>query len=460
MKIKIFLTLLTIFILPANNLDFSDLVERQKSSVVNIESTKKINVSRRNTSGFPEELFREFGLPMPEYEEPRSRQREAVSTGSGFVITNDGYVVTNYHVVQDADEVVVKFLDRKEYKANVIGMDELSDIALLKIDASNLDPVSVGNSDVVEQGDGVIAIGSPYNYDFSVTFGIISAKGRGITSGRGIGDYVPYLQTDAAVNRGNSGGPLFNLDGQVIGINSQIYSRSGGNEGLAFAIPINVALEVVEQLKDSGRVSRGYLGVQGGEVSSDLAEALGMEKPFGALVRSVVPGEAAELGGIQPGDVIVSIGNKEIIYFKDLQHTIGRTKPNTSVSTKLFREGRYQTLKIVVGELPTAERDLEVEPKSRDLNYPLGLKLRSLQEESEEEIKPGVRVLEVTSNSPAFGQIFEGDIITKITFKNKTFDISNINDFTKTIESFDTGDIILIIGTRSGINIFEPVEIG
>ena len=231
---------------------------------------------------------------MPEYEEPRSRQREAVSTGSGFVITNDGYVVTNYHVVQDADEVVVKFLDRKEYKANVIGMDELSDIALLKIDASNLDPVSVGNSDVVEQGDGVIAIGSPYNYDFSVTFGIISAKGRGITSGRGIGDYVPYLQTDAAVNRGNSGGPLFNLDGQVIGINSQIYSRSGGNEGLAFAIPINVALEVVEQLKDSGRVSRGYLGVQGGEVSSDLAEALGMEKPLGAHVRSGGPGEAAE----------------------------------------------------------------------------------------------------------------------------------------------------------------------
>ena len=459
-KLIVLLTAVIIYLLPAADFDFSDLVEKQKSSVVNIESTRKVSVSRRTMGGFPEELFREFGFPMPEYDEPRQSQREAVSSGSGFVLSKDGYIVTNYHVVQDADEVAVKFLDRKEFKAKVIGTDELSDIALLKIDSEDLNPVLVGNSEDVEQGDGVIAIGSPYNYDFSVTFGIISAKGRGITSGRGIGDYVPYLQTDAAVNRGNSGGPLFNLDGEVIGINSQIYSRSGGNEGLAFAIPINVALEVVEQLKETGKVSRGYLGVQGGEVSSDFAEAIGMEKPIGALVRSVVPGQAAELSGILPGDVIVAIDNKEIIYFKDLQHTIGRTTPDTTVTARLFREGRYRSVKVKVGELPTTERNEASQPQPKDPSYPLGLRLRNLTDERGiEDSASGVRVIEVAPNSPAFGQIFEGDIITRITSKNKSFDVDDIEDFIKIVESFDTGEIILIIGTRGGANIFEPVEI-
>ena len=287
---KKFLAIILVFLfsLDAHEFDFSELVKDQSESVVNIQSIRKIKYNRRSLGGFPEELFREFGIPMPEMNDPRGQERESVSTGSGFVIDKDGYVITNYHVVQGADEVLVKFLDRKEFKAVIVGMDELSDLALLKIESDDFDPVDIGNSDEVQQGDGVIAIGSPYNYDFSVTFGIISATGRGITSGQGIGDYVPYLQTDAAVNRGNSGGPLFNTEGEVIGINSQIFSRSGGNEGLAFAIPINIALEVVEQLKENGKFSRGYLGVQGGEVSSDLAEALGMEKPIGALVRAVV----------------------------------------------------------------------------------------------------------------------------------------------------------------------------
>ena len=286
---KKFLAIILVFLfsLDAHEFDFSELVKDQSESVVNIQSIRKIKYSRRSLGGFPEELFREFGIPMPEMNDPRGQERESISTGSGFVIDKDGYVITNYHVVQGADEVLVKFLDRREFKAVIVGMDELSDLALLKIESDDFDPVEIGNSDEVEQGDGVIAIGSPYNYDFSVTFGIISATGRGITSGQGIGDYVPYLQTDAAVNRGNSGGPLFNTEGEVIGINSQIFSRSGGNEGLAFAIPINIALEVVEQLKENGKFSRGYLGVQGGEVSSDLAEALGMEKPIGALVREV-----------------------------------------------------------------------------------------------------------------------------------------------------------------------------
>lgn len=445
-----------------SNFDFSDLVQDQRDSVVNIESTRIIETRvGRSYGGFPEELFREFGFPMPDQGEPRSQQREAVSTGSGFVISNDGYVITNFHVVQEADEVVVKFYDRKEYKAEIIGTDELSDIALLKISSDDFKPVALGNSDIVEQGDGVIAIGSPYNYDFSVSFGIISAKGRGITSGRGIGDYVPYLQTDAAVNRGNSGGPLFNLDGEVIGINSQIYSRSGGNEGLAFAIPINVALEVIDQLKQNGKVSRGYLGVQGGEVSSDLAIALGMDKPFGALVRSVVENEAAEKSGILPGDVIVEIDGKEIIYFKDLQHNIGRTRPNTSVVAKLFREGKYMDINIIVGELPTPQEAVETKEEPKNSNYPLGMNLKEIDPDTKAPSDPekGLRVLRVFSNSPAFGQIFEGDIITKITSKNKSFEITSLDSFIKTLESFDTGDIILIIGTRNGTNLFEPVEI-
>ena len=337
----------------------------------------------------------------------------------------------------------------------------MRDIALLKISSDDFTPVKIGNSDNMEQGDGVIAIGSPYNFDFSVTFGIISATGRGTSTGQGIGDYVPYIQTDAAVNRGNSGGPLFNLEGEVIGINSQIYSRSGGNEGLAFAIPMNVAMEVVEQLKESGKVSRGYLGVQGGEVSSDLAEALGMDKPIGALVRAVVKGQSADKGGIKPGDVIVSLNDKEVVYFKDLQHTVGRTKPGTMLKVKLFRDGKYMTQIIKIGELPSREVEEQPTNESMDPDYPLGLRLGELSDETgQTEVQDeGVRVLQVMPNSSAYGIIFRGDIITKIKSGNTSFDINSIQDFESSLKSFDTGDIILIIGTREGTNIFEPVEI-
>ena len=446
--------------LQAHDFDFSDLVKQQSDSVVNIESTRIIKSSGRSMRGFPEELFREFGFPMPDMDDPRGQEREAKSTGSGFVISKDGYIITNYHVVQDADEVIVRFLDRREFKAEIVGTDELSDIALLKIESNGFAPVDIGDSDQVEQGDGVIAIGSPYNFDFSVTFGIISATGRGTTSGQGIGDYVPYLQTDAAVNRGNSGGPLFNLDGEVIGINSQIYSRSGGNEGLAFAIPINVAMEVAEQIKTEGKFSRGYLGVQGGEVSSDLATALGMKKPIGALVRAVVKDGAAELSGIKPGDVIVAMGGKEIVYFKDLQHTVGRTKPGTNVNARVFRDGKYISVNVKIGTFPNQESNETAPEVPKNPSLPLGLELGSLQDERELlEDTEGVRVLEVLSSSPAFGRLFRGDIITEVKAGNTSFKITSIEDFKNALDSFDTGDIILIIGNRNGTNIFEPVEI-
>ena len=459
MKRFLFALLLFIFAIEAHEFDFSELVKGQSESVVNIQSVRKVKLSQRSLNSFPEELFREFGFPFPEMDTPRQQERESISTGSGFVIDKNGYVITNYHVVQGADEVLVKFLDRKEFKAEIVGMDELSDLALLKIESKDLDPVEMGDSDEVEQGDGVIAIGSPYNYDFSVTFGIISATGRGITSGQGIGDYVPYLQTDAAVNRGNSGGPLFNTDGEVIGINSQIFSRSGGNEGLAFAIPINIALEVVEQLKENGKFSRGYLGVQGGEVSSDLAEALGMNKPIGALVRAVVKDSAADNGGVKPGDVIVQVGTKDVIYFKDLQHTVGMTKPNTNLKLRLFRDGDYKNLYVKVGELPSlSQTEPEIkEPEEPD--YPLGLQLENLTEEDSNEENLGVRVIQVTSNSPAFGEILRGDIITKIKSGSMTYNISNVKEFVNALDSFAVGDKIAIFGTREGSNFFVAVTV-
>ncbi len=456
---KFIVGVLFIFLnLKPHDFDFSDLVKQQSGSVVNIESTRVINNYSRSFG--PEDLFREWGIPFPELQEPRSQQREAKSTGSGFVISKDGYIITNYHVVQDASQVVVRFLDRREYIAEIIGTDELSDIALLKIDEAGLDPVSLGNSDIVEQGDGVIAIGSPYNFDFSVTFGIISGTGRGTTSREGIGDYVPYFQTDAAVNMGNSGGPLFNLDGEVIGINSQIYSRSGGNEGLAFAIPINVAMEVVEQLKSDGFFSRGYLGVQGGDVTSDLAKALGMEKPIGALIRGVQEDGAADLSGVMPGDVIVSMGGKQIVYFKDLQHTVGLTKPGTNVYTRIFRDGKYISLSIKIGEFPIQNNTPTQNKAPSNSSLPLGLRLGNLKDEiNPPENAQGIRVLEVTPFSAAYGILTRGDIITEIKSGNKSFNIESVQDFNDAINSFDTGDIILIIGNREGTNLFEPVEI-
>ena len=460
---KIFLllaSLLSICVF-SDRLDFSELVKKQSNSVVNIQATRKVYSNRSSMGSFPNDIFREFGFPLPEFEEPRRQPREATSSGSGFLIDNDGFLITNFHVVQDADEVIVRFLDRREFTAEIIGTDELSDIALLKISINNSSPVLIGNSDNVEQGDGVIAIGSPYNYDFSATFGIISSTNRGISSRAGIGDYVPYFQTDAAVNRGNSGGPLFNLDGEVIGINSQIYSRSGGNEGLAFAIPINVALEVVEQLKAKGKVSRGYLGVQGQEVSSDLAEALGMDKPIGALVSFVLEGESAEKAGIRPGDVIVEIDRKERVYFKDLQHTIGRTQPGSSVRAKIFRDGKYRNINVRVGELPVDEVEQIEEESPQKPTYPLGIRLGELDKDQADIEMPenGVRVLQVYFNSPAYGQLFRGDVITQIKYKGKTFKISKISDFSAALESFSKGDKIAVFGVRNSSNIIVSLTV-
>ena len=268
--------------LPEN---ISELVDSSAPAVVNI--TAKKEVSQRSSYGYggiPDEMLERFGIPR-EFRDAPQQKREAVSYGSGFIL-KDNYIMTNFHVVEDATEVVVSLSDRREYIAEIIGVDQLSDLAVLEVKGKNLPTVDVGNSDELKVGDWVIAIGSPFSFDFSVTAGIVSAKGRSIQNNN-IGNYVPFLQTDVAINPGNSGGPLFNLEGKVVGINSQIYSRSGGYQGLAFAIPINVAIDVADQIINSGEVSRGYLGVRMSEVDSDLADALGMKKPYGALINDV-----------------------------------------------------------------------------------------------------------------------------------------------------------------------------
>ena len=263
--------------------NISELVDQSAPAVVNI--TAKKEVSQRSSFGYggiPDEMLERFGIPRDFRGMPQQR-RESVSFGSGFILKRN-YILTNFHVVEDATEVVVSLSDRREYRAEVVGVDPLSDLAVLEVDGKDLPAVNVGNSDKLNVGDWVIAIGSPFSFDFSVTAGIVSAKGRSIQNNN-IGNYVPFLQTDVAINPGNSGGPLFNLDGDVVGINSQIYSRSGGYQGLAFAIPINVALDVADQIINNGEVSRGYLGVRMSEVDSDLADALGMNKPYGALIN-------------------------------------------------------------------------------------------------------------------------------------------------------------------------------
>ena len=324
----IFLSALTTFNVYANLPEnISELVDDSAPAVVNI--TAKKEVSQRSSFGYggiPDEMLERFGIPREfrEREMPQQK-REATSYGSGFIL-KENYIMTNFHVVEDATEVVISLSDRREYVAEVVGVDPLSDLAVLRVQGKDLPTVNVGNSDDLKVGDWVVAIGSPFSFDFSVTAGIVSAKGRSIQNNN-IGNYVPFLQTDVAINPGNSGGPLFNLDGEVVGINSQIYSRSGGYQGLAFAIPINVATDVAEQIINNGEVLRGYLGVRMSEVDSDLADALGMKKPYGALINDVEEGESADLAGLVPGDVIIEFDDKEIKFSSDLPHVVGQIKP-------------------------------------------------------------------------------------------------------------------------------------
>jgi serine protease Do len=412
---------------------------------------------RDNRRGF-DEFERFFGIPRgyPQPQEPRTR--EAVSYGSGFIF-KEGYLLTNFHVIDEAEEITVSLNDRREFSAEVIGIDPLSDLAVLKINGKNLPKVSIGNSENLNVGDWVVAIGSPFSFDFSVTAGIVSAKGRSIQN-QNIGNYVPFIQTDVAINPGNSGGPLFDLDGKVVGINSQIYSRSGGYQGLAFAIPIDVAMEVAEQIIDKGNVARGYLGVRVGEVDNDLAEALSMEKPYGALITDVEKGESGADAGLQPGDVILKFDGREIKFGTDLPHVVGRIQPQSKANAEIMRDGKKITLKFTLGELPADQRTF-VPAKTEVSSDPLGLKIEDVSSENSSPSDPeeGVLVIRVNNGSPASGKITKGDILTEIISKGKRYELEDAESFENLVATFSPGDKLAIVGRRNGNRFFVAVTV-
>jgi serine protease Do len=441
--------------LPQN---ISELVDNTAPAVVNITSKKEIAERQAyGYGGIPDEMLERFGIPR-QYREMPQQKRESVSYGSGFIL-KDNYILTNFHVVEDAIEVIVSLSDRREFIAEIVGVDPLSDLALLKVEGNNLPQVKTGNSDDLKVGDWVVAIGSPFSFDFSVTAGIVSAKGRSIQNNN-IGNYVPFLQTDVAINPGNSGGPLFDLDGKVVGINSQIYSRSGGYQGLAFAIPINVAVDVANQIIDKGEVSRGYLGVRMSEVDSDLADALGMKKPYGALINDVEEGESADNAGLMPGDVIIEFDNKEIKFSSDLPHVVGQIQPKTKAIGKVIRDGEEIKLKFILGELPVNKESF-VPAKSQNSSDPIGIKVAKIDRDnpSMSNLPDGVIVSRVNPGSPAAGKVTRGDVITMIQYKGKKYDIFNTDSYEEALNNFTSGNKIALHLNRNGSRIIRSITI-
>ncbi|KAF1072822.1 MAG: Periplasmic serine endoprotease DegP [Pseudomonas citronellolis] len=403
--------------------DFTVLVEKASPAVVNISTTQKIpdqsgGASMPDLEGLPP-MFRDFierSMPRGQGQQrsPRGQQREAQSLGSGFIISDDGYILTNNHVVADADEILVRLSDRSEHKAKLIGADLRCDVALLKIDAKGLPTLKMGDSDKLKVGEWVLAIGSPFGFDHSVTSGIVSAKGRSLPNE----NYVPFIQTDVAINPGNSGGPLLNLQGEVVGINSQIFTRSGGFMGLSFAIPIDVAMNVADQLKKGGKVNRGWLGVVIQEVSKDMAESLGLPKASGALVAQLVDDGPAAKGGLQVGDVILSLNDQPINESADLPHLVGGMKAGDKATLQVFRDGAKKDLSMTIGVLPDDDEEAAaVEGKGAERNSNrLGITVVDLSADQRKsmDIKGGVVIKDVQDGPAAMIGLRPGDVITHL----------------------------------------------
>ena len=433
--------------------DIAGLVDSAAPAVVNITSKKEVKM-RDNRRGF-DEFERFFGIPRgyPQPQEPRTR--EAVSYGSGFIF-KEGYLLTNFHVIDEAEEITVSLNDRREFSAEVIGIDPLSDLAVLKINGKNLPKVSIGNSENLNVGDWVVAIGSPFSFDFSVTAGIVSAKGRSIQN-QNIGNYVPFIQTDVAINPGNSGGPLFDLDGKVVGINSQIYSRSGGYQGVSFSIPIDVAIEVADQIIASGDVARGYLGVRMGDVDSDLAQALGMKKPYGALINSIEKDGAADNGGLKTGDVIIEFAGEEVKFAGDLPHIVGRKLPGSKSTAKVVRNGKTIKLDFILGRLENSNNTF-VPASSTENEYPLGIKVEDLPE-GFDGADEGVVVSKIDNSSNSATKILEGDIITDIQSGFQRYSVKDSESFNEIVSNFQSGDKIAIFGLRGDSRFIVPITV-
>jgi serine protease Do len=404
--------------------DFTELVEQASPAVVNISTRQKMpegSVASNGQQNMPDleglpPMFREFferSIPQMPRAPGGGRQREAQSLGSGFIISADGYVLTNNHVIADADEIIVRLSDRSELEAKLVGTDPRSDVALLKVEGEGLPTVKLGKSEELKVGEWVLAIGSPFGFDHSVTAGIVSAKGRSLPNE----SYVPFIQTDVAINPGNSGGPLFNLAGEVVGINSQIFTRSGGFMGLSFAIPMSVAMDVADQLKADGKVSRGWLGVVIQEVNKDLAESFGLDKPAGALVAQVMEEGPAAKGGLQVGDVILALDGKPIIMSADLPHLVGALKPGSKVELDVVRDGSRKSLKLSIGALPEdGEVVAGAAPGIERSSNRLGVKVVELTAEQKKslDLKGGVVISEVQEGPAAMIGLRPGDVITHL----------------------------------------------
>jgi serine protease Do len=434
--------------------DFTIIVDEAKDSVVNISTKTKARTSSRSSREYnlpelPEgspfgELFEKF-FDRDEMERGR---RDAQSLGSGFIISDDGYILTNHHVIAGADEVIVRMSNRKEFVAKIIGSDEASDVAVLKVEAEKLPVLEFGDSDELKVGEWVLAIGSPFGFDHSVTAGIVSAKGRSLPSD----NYVPFIQTDVAINPGNSGGPLFNLDGEVIGINSQIYSRTGGFMGLSFAIPIEMAVDVANQIKETGTVSRGWLGVLIQEVTRELAESFGMDDPHGALVAKVLDDSPAAAAGLEVGDVIVEFNGKKVIRSSSLPPLVGRAKVGKQAQVTVIRNKRRQEIGVQIAELPGAITQAAYTPEEDKVieESALGMKVEALGSEARKRLKieAGVQVVEVDDAGPANDAgIMKGDVITMI--DNQAID--SVDDFEVVTDELKSGkSVALLVQRRAG----------
>lgn len=443
---------------PSTLPDFSELVERVGPAVVNIRTSERAKVSGGDAEIDPQmqEFLRRFGLPTPRRGVPRGDDGDAPQRrgiGSGFVVSADGVVLTNAHVVDGADEVTVTLADKREFKARVLGSDRRTDVAVLKIDASALPTVKVGDVGQLKVGAWVLAIGSPFGFDSTVTAGIVSAKSRDT------GDFLPLIQTDVAINPGNSGGPLLNLKGEVVGINSQIYSQSGGFMGISFAIPIDEAMRVANELRATGRVVRGRIGVQPDVVTKEVADAIKLPKAQGALIRRVEPGSPAEKAGIEGGDVITKFDGKAVERFTDLARIVGATKPGTKATVQLFRNGGFRDLSVVVGELKeqAVAGGEGAEGKAAQGNA-FGLTLADLPADQRKSLKlrVGVRV-ERAEGPAARAGLREGDVIVSI----DNTEVASAKQAVALLAKLDKAKVVSMVVRRdeqSSIVLVRPVR--
>ena len=444
--------------------DFADLVERASPAVVNIRTTEKIVVQQQGSiPGMPEdqaEFFRRFfGVPIPgipnnpKQAQPNSGKPQEAErgVGSGFIIESNGLILTNAHVVEGATTIYVTLTDKREFKAKLLGMDKRTDVAVVKIEARDLPKLPLGDSSRVRVGEWVLAIGSPFGLENTVTAGIVSAKSRDT------GDYLPFIQTDVAVNPGNSGGPLLNTAGQVIGINSQIFSRSGGYMGISFAIPIDEAMRVADQLRTNGKMTRGRIGVALGEMTKEVAESLGLGKPRGAYVRSVEAGGPAAAGGIEAGDVILSFNGREIAKSTDLPRVVGDTKPGTAVPIQVWRKGATRELSVTVSDTESTQTAKKADaPAANGGTNTLGVLVADVSDAKKKDlgIKGGVEVTGLSDGPLARAGARPGDIIIRV----GDTDITGVKQLESMVKGLDANKSVPVFIRRAESTLIIPVR--